>query len=70
MKNKYKVITYTQLEEALQIVIDRVTSGKPSYTKRDVPSLINLIYNTLLNQATHNAENGMYIQEVIDEHVN
>ena len=70
MKNKYKVITYTQLEEALQIVIDRVTSGKPSYTKRDVLSLINLIYNTLLNQATHNAENGMYIQEVIDEHVN
>ena len=70
MKNKYKVITYTQLEQAFQIVIDRVTSGKPSYTKRDVLTLINLIYNTLLKEATRNAENGMYIQEVIDEHAN
>lgn len=64
MKNKYKVITYNQLEETLQIAVNRVTNGKPSYAKKDVLHLLNLIYNTLLSTATRNAEAGMYIQEV------
>lgn len=70
MKNKYKVITYNQLEEVLQITVNRVTNGKPSYSKKEVLSLINLIYNALLSQATKNAESGMYIQEVLDESLN
>ena len=64
VKNKYKVITYNQLEETLQIAVDRVSNGKPSYSKKEVLQLLNLIYNTLLQSATRNAEAGMYIQEV------
>lgn len=69
MKNKYKVITYTQMETALQIVLSQLPNGRDWYSKKDVMKILNAIYNNLLQEATHNAENGMYIQEVIDEHV-
>ena len=70
MKNKYKVITHTQLEEVLQIIINRITSGKPSYSYKEVLAIINLIYNTLLQSATRNAEAGMYIQQVENDPIN
>ena len=70
MKNKFKVITYTQMEKALQIVLSQMPNGRDWYSKKDVMKILNAIYNKLLQEATHNAENGMYIQEVIDEHVN
>lgn len=70
MKNKYKVISFSQFEEVLQITINRITSGKPSYSYKEVLAIINLIYNTLLQSATRNAEAGMYIQEVENEPIN
>lgn len=58
MKNSVKLLTLNQVEECLQIVIDRINEGKPSYTKKDVMKILKAIYNGLLKTATANSEVG------------
>lgn len=66
--NKGKILTIGQLESIMQATIDTVKGGMSNYTKSDVLSLIKLVYNTCLKEATKNFEDGYYIggsQDVI-----
>lgn len=61
IKNKYKLISIGQIDDALQLTINAIQNGKTSYNKHEVITLLKTIYNAILRQATQNAEIGLYI---------
>lgn len=58
MKKSVKLITQGQFETCLQLAINIVNSGKPSWTRNDVLKLIKQIYNSLLHCAVDNEREG------------
>ena len=65
--NSVKLLTLTQVEQAMQIVIDKVNGGKVSYSKKDVILIIKTIYNALMKTATDNAKDGFRLPPYKEE---
>lgn len=67
MKNTSKILTLSQVEECLQLAIDKINVGKPSYTRQNVMQILKAIYNALLHTATENAIQGFKLPTESEE---
>lgn len=63
MKDSRKLLTLSQVEKTLQILVNQIETGKPSYSKDDLLKIFKAIDNQLIKIANDNYKQDLYLGE-------